>query len=76
MFSAGVKINPQNFSYPLSFPRIAPTMTLHRPIPIICIDVVIPIAVPTTESFTTRGIDGHVDDYNRNNKVNKIKLTF
>ena len=26
-------------------------------------DVVMPIAVPTTESLTTRGIDGHVEDY-------------
>ena len=41
-------------------PRILPTTRFDIPIPIICIDVVKPIAVPTVAWLTTSGIEGHM----------------
>ena len=40
-------------------PRIAPTTWLEIPIPIICIEVVTPMAEPTVEPGTTSGMEGH-----------------
>ena len=41
------------------FPRICPTIRLDIPIPIICMEVVRPMAVPTVAWETTSGIEGH-----------------
>ena len=40
-------------------PNISPTIKFDTPVPIICIEQVTPIAVPTVDWLTTRGIDGH-----------------
>lgn len=41
-------------------PRICPTITLERPIPIICTDVASPMAVPKVAWGTTSGMEGHM----------------
>ena len=41
-------------------PRICPTMRLQMPMPIICREVVSPMAVPTVDWLTTRGMVGHM----------------
>jgi len=46
-------------TYFLFLPRICPTTRFEMPIPIICMEVVTPIAVPTVAGLTTRGMDGH-----------------
>lgn len=45
-------------------PSICPTTRLEMPMPIICMDVANPIAVPSVAWGTTRGIEGHMLAYN------------
>ena len=58
----------KSVTYCLSSPSICPTIRLEMPIPIICMEVVRPMAVPTVAWLTTRGIDGHILDYNQTEK--------
>ena len=46
-------------TYESESPRIAPITTFDTPMPIIWMDVAIPIAVPTVAWETTSGMEGH-----------------